>query len=889
MALNPSFPKDPYVILDPDVRWFPGDEAYADKAHQLVPPLVATLRRDVKKWRDNNYDGATETSKALLNFWFNTQHLVEHLYDEPSEFQFYFAQREAIETVIYLYEVANARNKYDLMRFSSRQDIQPGMFDEDWTRYVIKMATGSGKTMVLALAVVWSYFHKLYESDSDLARNFLVIAPNVIVFERIKADFDGRQVFYSMPMLPDDGYMDHNWREDFNKVKVHLQDNVNVTNPTGNIFLTNIHRVYDSNNKVPSAQDADTTDYFLGPKPVGATNDSKTDLGEIVREIDELIILNDEAHHIHDEKLAWFKSIQDIHNRLVQKGGKLPLQLDVTATPKKSNGAIFVQTICDYPLVEAIHQNVVKHPVLPDEASRAKIQEHPGKFVQQYQEFIDLGYIEWKKVYEEQIKNGKKAILFVMTDDTRNCDDVAAYLEESFPDLKGKVLTIHTNKSGEISESASGKSKEELEELRKQANSIDSPESKYKAIVSVLMLKEGWDVKNVTTIVGLRAYSSQAKILPEQTLGRGLRKMYHGNIPEFVSVIGTQAFMEFVEQIKSEGVELEYKKMGKGSEPKAPPVISIDYDDKSKDLEKLDIEIPMLTPRIMREYKNLGELDLSKFEFKAITERQYSADQKKEIIFRDIITDEENHKTELRQVVANSNDAVAFFAQHIMHDLRLVNTGGYDLLYGKVKEFMGEYLFGKKVDLDDTNILRNLSETEVRRTVLEEFKRQINLLTIVDRGDVELANHIKITKTKPFVVHQQEFLMPQKSVFNKIIGDSHLELEFASFLDKCDDIISFTKIYFAIGFKLEYQNSRGEISNYFPDFLVKTRPNELWIVETKGLEDLDVAPKRKRLQQWVEDVNRHQSKIKVHELFVPEEKFKKYRPKDFAEAIKLYS
>ena len=222
MALNPSFPKDPYVILDPDVRWFPGDEAYADKAHQLVPPLVATLRRDVKKWRDNNYDGATETSKALLNFWFNTQHLVEHLYDEPSEFQFYFAQREAIETVIYLYEVANARNKYDLMRFSSRQDIQPGMFDEDWTRYVIKMATGSGKTMVLALAVVWSYFHKLYESDSDLARNFLVIAPNVIVFERIKADFDGRQVFYSMPMLPDDGYMDHNWREDFNKVKVHL-------------------------------------------------------------------------------------------------------------------------------------------------------------------------------------------------------------------------------------------------------------------------------------------------------------------------------------------------------------------------------------------------------------------------------------------------------------------------------------------------------------------------------------------------------------------------------------------------------------------------------------------------------------------------------------------
>src|SRR6185312_6102866 len=129
------------------------------------------------------------------------------------------------------------------------------MFDEDWTRYVVKMATGSGKTTILALTLVWSYFHKLYEPESDLARNFLVIAPNVIVFERIKSDFDGNQVFYNDPMLPDDGYMDRNWREDFNRVKVHLQDQVNVTDPTGNIFLTNIHRVYDSQNKAPSLED----------------------------------------------------------------------------------------------------------------------------------------------------------------------------------------------------------------------------------------------------------------------------------------------------------------------------------------------------------------------------------------------------------------------------------------------------------------------------------------------------------------------------------------------------------------------------------------------------------------------------------------------------------
>ena len=92
----------------------------------------------------------------------------------------------------------------------------------------------------------------------------------------------------------------------------------------------------------------------------------------IVRNINELMVLNDEAHHIHDSRLEWFKSIEDIHNRLLQKGGSLALQVDVTATPKHSNGAMFVQTVSDYPLVEAISQNVVKHPVLPDAPQPSK-------------------------------------------------------------------------------------------------------------------------------------------------------------------------------------------------------------------------------------------------------------------------------------------------------------------------------------------------------------------------------------------------------------------------------------------------------------------------------------------------------------------------------------
>lgn len=888
MALQSNFPKSPFEILDPDVRWYPGDEAMEKDAHKLVPPLVHNLRREVKAWRDKGYEGATETSKSLLKFWFETEHPLPKSDGTVVPFQYYFAQREALETIVYLNDITKVQGKYDLMRFDSTEQLQADMFDEEWPRYVVKMATGAGKTKVLALTLVWSYFHKLYEPGSNLARNFLVIAPNIIVLDRIKADFQGLKVFFQDPMIPDNGVDGHNWHDDF-QLTLHIQDEARVTHPTGNIFLTNIHRVYESRDVNPSFADEDTTNYFLGARPVGKTNESKVDLAMIVREIDELVVLNDEAHHIHDPKLAWFKSIQDIHNRLLQKGGRLPLQIDVTATPKKTNGAIFPQTICDYPLVEAIYQNVVKHPVLPDQASRAKLEEKPSAlFVEKYADFLALGVEEWRKVYVEQLKNQKKAVLFVMVDDTVNCDDVAKHLEATYPELRNGVLTIHTNRSGEVSESVSGTAKELLDQLRGDANRIDSLESPYKAIVSVLMLKEGWDVQNVTTIVGLRAYSSKSNILPEQTLGRGLRRMYRGtDIEEEVSVIGTPAFMEFVESIKSEGVELEYQRMGRGTLPKAPPVITVDNEDATKDIEKLDIEVPILSPRIYREYKNISQLDLEKFSFKPVEVKQFSEEQQKEIVFRGIVDESKTHTTVLPTVsIGDPTSAVGFFAQAIKKELRLV--GGYDELYAKVKEFIRDRLFGQTIDLADRNILRNLSEQEARRTIIEEFKKQINELTVTDRGEAQIQNYIKLSQTKSFVITPHEMIIPRKSVFNRVFGDSHFELEFASFLEKCDDVVSYAKNYLAIGFKLDYQNAKGEIKDYFPDFFVKTAPNEVWIVELKGFEDIDVEPKHKRLQQWVEDVNREQSRIGVHELFVSQEHFGKYYPTTFKQLISVF-
>ncbi|MEQ1904899.1 MAG: DEAD/DEAH box helicase family protein [Pirellulaceae bacterium] len=888
MALHPKFPDSPHAILDPSVRWFPADESLRESSmEKLMPPLVAQLRRRVKDWRDSDYVGATETSKSLLHWWFLEPHLLEQSDGTMEEFQYFFAQREALETIIYLVDVVGMQDKFDLIRFDSSGAVSASMFDETWRRFVVKMATGSGKTKVLSLALAWSFFHKLYEADSSLSRNFLVIAPNIIVLDRIYKDFQGLRIFFADPVIPDNGFDGHNWRDDF-QLTLHVQDDVRITRPTGNIFLTNIHRVYAGDDIPATADDENTMDYFLGKRPKGGTTDSKVDLGMIVRDIDELMVLNDEAHHIHDSRMAWFRSIQDIHNRLLQKDSALSLQLDVTATPKHNNGAIFVQTVADYPLVEAISQNVVKHPVLPDAASRAKLHERQSaKFTEKYADYLDLGVIEWRKTSEEHAKVGKKAILFVMTDDTRNCDDVAEYLEGHYADLKGAVLVIHTKSNGEISEAASGKAREELERLRKEANEIDSTESPWKAIVSVMMLKEGWDVRNVTTIVGLRAYAAESNILPEQTLGRGLRKMYPGNIEEYVSVIGTNAFMEFVESIQAEGVVLDRRAMGEGTKPKAPLVIEIDDQNTKKDLDELDIEIPRMTPRIYREYKNLADLSMNGIGHKRVTYQQFTEEQQREIIFKEITTGDVTHTTILDSAgVADYRSVISYFTQTIMKDLRLIS--GYDVLYGKIKAFVQAELFDQSIEWEDPNTLRNLSELAATKTLIESIKKAINALTVQDKGDAEIRDSIKLRQTRPFVTKEQGYLIPKKSVFNRIVGDSQLELEFANFLENCGDIVSYAKNYLAVSFKLDYVNADGGISNYYPDFLVKVSSKRIYVVEVKGREDFDLPLKMARLKQWCEDINQAQAERQFDFVYVDEDSFKKYAPTTFAELVSAF-
>jgi type III restriction enzyme len=448
--------------------------------------------------------------------------------------------------------------------------------------------------------------------------------------------------------------------------------------------------------------------------------------------------------------------------------------------------------------------------------------------------------------------------------------------------LAGRTLVIHTKKNGEISEASSGKAKEELEKLRKAANEVDDPLSPYQAIVSVMMLKEGWDVRNVTTIVGLRAYSSQSNILPEQTLGRGLRRMYWGEVPEQVSVIGTKAFMEFVASIQAEGVVLERKEMGEGTVPKTPVVVEVDRENGKKDLDALDIEIPLLSPRTFREYKRLEDLDPLGLGNEKAPYREFSEEELREIVFKDVVSGEVTHVTRLDSAgVGDPTSVVAYFSNALMRSQRLVS--GYDVLYGNVKQFVREALFDRAADLDDPNTLRNLAEPGVSKLLLDTMTKAINDLTVRDHGSAALRGSIRLRDTRPFVAKEQQYVVPRKSVFNRIVGDSGFELEFASFLDSCEDVVSFAKNFLAVGFRLDYVRTDGSVSSYVPDFIVRTAEGRLVIVETKGQEELELPRKMARLRQWCADVKSVDPGLLIGFRYVDQASFLQHRPKTFAE------
>ncbi len=261
---------------------------------------------------------------------------------------------------------------------------------------------------------------------------------------------------------------------------------------------------------------------MLGPRVNrDVEGSSAQELFDRIAERRRVMVLNDEAHHVHDEKLKWNQTIERLHDELRRRtpqdaGAGVVSQLDYSATPKYEKGGIFRHVVVDYPLAQAVADGIVKTPVI-GEVTGAEVELGETSFHLNRQ-WLDVAVGRWRAFNDALSPSGKRPVLFVTCENTLAADEAGDYLQR-LPDFAGeKLLVIHTNRSGEIT-------KDDLDLARRAAREVDEPDSPIRAIVSVLMLREGWDVRNVCVIVTLRPLSAANRILPEQALGRGLRRM----------------------------------------------------------------------------------------------------------------------------------------------------------------------------------------------------------------------------------------------------------------------------------------------------------------------------------------------------------------------------
>jgi type III restriction enzyme len=798
------------------------------EARVATAPCVPAIREKVTAWRDGGYRGVTDTTRLLLNYWFKTDHRLA----SGGKFAYHYFQREAIETLIYLYEVAKVRRHKSLVEtFATRSDLRLLQYDE-FARYAVKMATGSGKTKVISLALAWQFFNAVAEARDDFAKTFLLIAPNVIVFERLRTDFEGGRIFWADPIIPPE--LKIYW-SDF---QCYMRGESERASSLGALYLTNIQQFYERATNA-SVEPIELTE-VLGQKPAAQKYDIEDFDKRIISRGGPVVVLNDEAHHTHDEESEWNKIVRALHAGV---SGGISTQLDFTATPRHSKGQLFTWTVFDYPLKQAIIDNVVKRPLKG--IAQGISEQRSDVASTRYEAYLAAGVERWKEYREQLSPLGKRPVLFVMMNDTDDADDVGDWLQKKYPAEFGgdKLLVIHTDKSGEVS-------KRDLDKARKISREIDDEKSPVNCIVSVLMLREGWDVQSVTVIVGLRPYSSKANILPEQTVGRGLRLMFRGatGYVERVDVIGNRKFIEFVEQLeREEDIELETFKIGDRVH-----IVTIAPDANKKDK---DILLPVLSPVLTRKKslaEEIAELDVGALNCPVLPRKQDDPAAKTfryegyDIITLQKLVEREYHIPEPQ----TPEEVIGYYARRIAQDVKLPSQ--FSALAPKVREFLETKAFGERVALNEPGMIKAISSNVAQYVTVKSFVEALRKMVISELQPQLLHDGRALSETPPFP-WSRPTIAADKSVFNLVPCDNEFEKEFARFLEKADDVDRFAKLPEQFGFAIEYTDSVSNLRYYEPDFVVLTKDGTHYIAETKGLEDVNVANKDRAAHLWCEN------------------------------------
>jgi type III restriction enzyme len=419
-------------------------------------------------------------------------------------------------------------------------------------------------------------------------------------------------------------------------------------------------------------------------------------------------------------------------------------------------------------------------------------------------------------------------------------DAIGEYLwkTKGFGFEESEVLVIHTDTAGEIT-------KKDLEKARAAARDIDKDASEIKAIVSVMMLREGWDVRNVSVVLGLRPFTAKAEILPEQVIGRGLRLMLGigADRTQTLEVLGTRNLLQVLrDQLEAEGV-------GVGSVIDAPPkpVIIAPVQDRLK----YDIAIPITKPRLTHNVRKLSSLDPNSFD--AIYDQSELAEPMRITLRMEYAhTETEVHQDDLAAAITPfAQELLGLITNMVMQRARLANV--FAELYPIVRDYIRRRCFGNIVDVDTEHIREYLNRLELREGIAKYLARKISELT-VEKGTLQFENaSFRLSETSPFSWRRNlPPLEASKTVFNYVATYNAFERRFAEFLDtKAKDVLRFASLGTTeqgdsnTTFKVDYLKLSGAIGFYHPDWVVvqKTKTGEVnWIIETKGRVLEEVSP-----------------------------------------------
>ena len=876
---------------------------------------------------DQRWPGTTQTTHELFRYWFNRD------VDTPT--RFHDAQRRAIETLVYCHEVMRTVDGKPIGKLVDLYEkVAPDKIDQfthiatetaetDYLKYCLKMATGSGKTWILQAALVWQYFNAIRGEGGPrrFSKHFLVVTPGLVVLGRLLDAFLGKKDASgnrnpNKADLRNELFVPPAWRKDFH-LRVMSPEDLNPSTSAGDeafVLVLNWHKLASKDGRetlatqVFGSEEGDNSEVYLS----------------FLSSYPDLVVFNDEAHHVHskarsegnkDIDAKWLEAVKRLreHNRRLGARAGLFLQVDFSATPFTGAGnakRFFPHIVFDYDLKDAMKgfSPVVKKEVPLPLVKQLFLEERqtttveltaldfraireaadgkkrgavaalsPGQLL-----MLEIGLKKLDQIAREFTRSEftQKPVMFVACEENEVADLVYDHMKSRSDDrgrlLKDQILVIHSDAKDRIPE-------DEWERNKFLLESIDDPETRNqkRIIISVMMLREGFDVRSICVTVVLR--SSESDILLEQMVGRGLRLMFTGpefydtklhaleqiaagqtpsSALDFLFVVDHPRFRRFYETLRNEGFPIySGDSSGVNSSGDLQPVkvdpsrISsydvgwpIQFHDEGKVPDPRLID-PKTLPTFGKSFREVRE------EFNSIV----IADKHK---VTENIVSTWGLQTELFDY--------GFFLRQIA--LRLTTDGDDRVtlsarraeLMELIDRYTSEFLFGGPVDFSQADNYRVLVHVPIYDFVTQRLRIALtDLLGKVVYEPQPEALWERVSKASEILTRSKTAVTTTKSVYPKqapAAKGGGFEAKFMrDVLERSGSVLAYAKLdQQRHDFRIRYINEYGIARDYYPDFLVKTA-QKMYLVETKADKDMGtvvVARKARAAIGWCEAASR---------------------------------